>query len=273
MTDETLVLPADPPQDRADRLPWIRSSLRTGVLGSLGILGLFALWYVGTDLLTPPTSLIRRFSPVAAISSLPDLVQGSDLFTHIAVSLSRVLIGLAIAIVVGVPLGLAVGSWRPLDTATSPVFQLLRMTSPLSWMPIAVMVFGLGDRSIHVLLAFAATWPIALSTAAGVRALDPRWLLLARSLAATRTETLLRILIPGTMGHILTGIRLAIGICWIVLVPCEMLGVSEGLGYLILNTRDSLAYSDLMAVVLVIGVIGFVLDGCARGLHWAWLKR
>lgn len=247
-----------------------RGWLHGSVLGALGLAGLFAAWSIGTDILPPAGSLIRKFSPVAALASVPDLVRNADLFTHIAVSLTRVLVGLAIAIVAGVPLGLAVGSWRPLDTATSPVFQLLRMTSPLSWMPIAVMIFGLGDRAIYVLLGFAATWPIALSTAAGVRALDQRWLLLGRSLAATRAEMLLRIVLPGVLGNVLTGIRLAIGILWIVLVPCEMLGVSAGLGYLILNTRDSLAYSELMAVVLVIGVIGFALDGLARGLLRLW---
>ena len=248
----------------------IRAGLGGMLLGFLGIAGLFAVWYVGTDLIPSQASLIRRFSPIAAFASLPDLVKDSDLFTHITVSLTRVLIGLAIAIAVGVPLGLAVGSWRPLDRATSPVFQLLRMTSPLSWMPIAVMIFGLGDHAIYVLLAFAATWPVALSTAAGVRALDPRWLLLGRSLAATRIELLLRIVLPGVVGHVLTGVRLAIGISWIVLVPCEMLGVSAGLGYLVLNARDTLAYSDLMGVVLVIGVIGFLLDALARALISLW---
>jgi NitT/TauT family transport system permease protein len=131
-------------------------------------------------------------------------------------------------------------------------------------MPIAVMVFGIGDAPIQFLLAFAAVWPIMLNTAAGVRQLDPHWLLLARSLAATRTEVLLHVIIPGTFGHVLTGVRLAIGICWIVLVPCEMLGVQAGLGYFILDTRDRLAYSELMAAVIAIGIIGFALDFSAR---------
>jgi NitT/TauT family transport system permease protein len=243
------------------------------LLGFLGMAGLFAAWYIGTDLVPRPGSFARQFSPVATIASLGALATGSDLIDHIAVSLERVLAGLGIAIAIGVPIGLAVGRSRTFDTATSPVFQLLRMISPLSWMPIAVMVFGLGDAAIRFLLAFAATWPILLGTAAGVRALDPRWLLLGQSLAATRWETLWRIVIPGVMGHVLTGIRLAIGISWIVLVPCEMLGVSRGLGYLILDTRDRLAYSELMAVVLVIGVIGFALDGAARGLHALWHSR
>ena len=247
---------------------WLRDTL----LGLAGLAGLFLLWYLATDVLSPPASLAHRFSPVAAVESLPDLVADSDLLSHVAASLTRVSIGLGLAIMTGVPLGLAVGSWRPLETATTPVFQLLRMTSPLSWMPIAVMVSGLGDRAIDVLLAFAATWPIALSTAAGVRALDRRWLLLGRSLAATPSETLLHIVLPGVLGHILTGIRLAIGIAWIVLVPCEMLGVSSGLGYLILNTRDALAYSDLMGVILVIGACGFLLDASARLAQRVWQK-
>lgn len=259
--DSDLVIP--PSRGRA---------LKPILLGALGLLCLLSLWFVGTDLLPARDSFIHRFSPVLTVMSLGGLVTGSDLLVHVAVSLKRVLVGLAVAIVIGVPLGLAVGSSRMLDTATSPAFQLLRMISPLSWMPIAVMLFGLGDGAIYFLLAFAATWPILLNTAAGVRALDQRWLLLARSLAATPSETMLRIVIPGVMGHVLTGIRLAIGIAWIVLVPCEMLGVSAGLGYLILDTRDRLAYSELTAVVLVIGVIGFALDGAARALHAIWRR-
>ncbi|MDT4855676.1 putative aliphatic sulfonates transport permease protein SsuC [compost metagenome] len=103
-----------------------------------------------------------------------------------------------------------------------------------------------------------------------MRQLDPRWLQLARSLSATRWETLVRVVVPGVFGHVLTGVRLAIGILWIVLVPCEMLGVSAGLGYYILDTRDRLAYSELMAMVLLIGVLGFFLDAGARWLHGRW---
>src|SRR3546814_5513329 len=108
------------------------------------------------------------------------------------------------------------------------------MISPLSWMPIAVMVFGIGDEPIYFLLTFAAIWPIILNTAAGVHQPDPKWLLLARSLSATRREVLFTIVLSGVLGHLLTGVRLPIGIKWIVLVPCAMLGVSSGLGYFIL---------------------------------------
>jgi len=104
-----------------------------------------------------------------------------------------------------------------------------------------------------------------------VRLLGRRWLQLSSSLSATRWETLRRVIIPGVVGHVLTGVRLAIGILWIVLVPCEMLGVSAGLGYYILDTRDRLAYSELMAMVLLIGVLGFMLDALARALHRRWV--
>jgi NitT/TauT family transport system permease protein len=231
-----------------------------------GLAVVFLLWWIGTNVLAEPTGFIRHFSPASALSSLGDLLTGSDLTTHALVSLRRILVGLAFALLIGIPVGLAVGSLRLLEASTTPAFQFLRMISPLSWMPIAVMVFGVGDKPIYFLLAFAAVWPILLNTAAGVRQLDPNWLQLARSLAATRWETLSRVVIPGVLSHVLTGTRLAIGIVWIVLVPCEMLGVSAGLGYFILDTRDRLAYSELMATVLLIGLLGFVLDALARSL-------
>jgi NitT/TauT family transport system permease protein len=177
-----------------------------------------------------------------------------------------VLVGLGAALLLGVPLGLVIGASRLTEAASTPAFQFLRMISPLSWMPIAVTVFGVWDAPIYFLLAFTAIWPIMLNTAAGVRQLDPNWLLLACSLAATRSETLFRIIVPGVLGHVLTGLRLAIGITRIVLVPCEMLGVQAGLGYFILDTRDRLAYSELMATVIVIGIIGYLLDVIARAV-------
>lgn len=235
-------------------------------LGGFGLAVLFALWWLATGAFGGGTGFAYRFSPATTLPALASLMGGADIWVHIGVSLQRVLVGLGIALVVGVPVGLLVGLSRRLEDATSPVFQFLRMTSPLSWMPIAIMVFGVGDVPIYFLLAFAAVWPILLNTAVGVRQLDPHWLLLGRSLAATRWETLIHIVIPGVLGHVLTGVRLAIGISWIVLVPCEMLGVQAGLGYFILDTRDRLAYPELMATVLVIGAIGFLLDFITRAI-------
>lgn len=241
------------------------------LLGLSGLAGLLLLWWLGVKVFGATDGLSARFSLTATLSSLWELLGRGELYVHIAVSLKRIFVGLFLALLVGVPLGLVVGSSRKLEAATTPAFQFLRMISPLSWMPIVVMLMGVGDSPIYFLLAFAAVWPIMLNTAAGVRQLDPRWLQLSSSLSATRWETLRRVIIPGVVGHVLTGVRLAIGILWIVLVPCEMLGVSAGLGYYILDTRDRLAYSELMAMVLLIGLLGFALDALARWLHQRWV--
>ncbi len=246
------------------------SSLNHWLLGLAGLLSLLLGWWLGVHLLGSGDGLAARFSPEATFASLVELLGRGELYEHVLVSLKRILVGLFLALLIGVPLGLLVGSYRHLEAATTPAFQFLRMISPLSWMPVVVMLMGVGDQPIYFLLAFAALWPILLNTAAGVRQLDPRWLQLSRSLSATRWETLRKIILPGIVGHVLTGVRLSIGILWIVLVPCEMLGVSAGLGYFILDTRDRLAYSELMAMVLLIGVLGFALDALARGLHRRW---
>lgn len=256
------------------RLGGLVLRLATGrlALSLSGLLVLLLLWSAGIALLGDNVPMARMFSPFQALSTLVHLLVENQLTLHTLVSLRRVAVGLFWALVFGVPIGLAVGASRRLESSTSGAFQFLRMISPLSWMPIAVMLFGIGDAPIYFLLSFAAVWPIILNTSAGVRALDPRWLMLARSLSATRREILWRIVIPGSLGHILTGLRLAIGIVWIILVPCEMLGVSSGLGYFILDTRDRLAYSELMAVIVLIGVLGFLLDATAQRLHRRWAR-
>lgn len=241
--------------------------------GMAGLAALVTLWSLGTWLLESRVPLAASLAPGATFHSLVELVFSGQLNTHALMSLQRVLVGLGLALLIGVPVGLAVGSSRLLESASGTAFQFLRMISPLSWMPVAVMVFGIGDAPIYFLLTFAAVWPVMLNTAAGVRQLDPKWLMLARSLSATRTEVLRRIVIPGILGHVLTGVRLAVGVIWIVLVPCEMLGVSSGLGYYILDTRDRLAYSELMAVIVLIGALGFLLDGLAQRAYRRWSRQ
>lgn len=231
------------------------------------------LWAAGVHLLAQSTPIAAHFAPLEALRALGRLLLDPLVWEHIRVSLGRGAVGLAAALAIGLPAGILTGVSRRFARATTPLFQFLRMISPLSWMPLAVMVLGVGDAPVYFLLAFAAVWPILLNTAAGVAQLDPHWLALARSLSATRTETLLRIVLPGITAQVLNGVRLSIGIIWIVLVPAEMLGVSAGLGYFILDARDRLAYPELMAAILVIGALGFLLDHGARWLHARWLHR
>lgn len=241
-------------------------SFRKTLLGLAGLFGLLALWWLMTVPLVSGDSLAARFSPTAAAHALVAMLAEGEIWHHMAVSLKRVLVGLAIAVVIGVPLGLVLGWWQGLNDVVSPSMQFLRMISPLSWMPIAVMLFGIGDQPVYFLLGYAAVWPVMLSTLSGVKAVDTRWLEVGQSLAASRWETIRHIIVPAITAHVLTGVRLAVGILWIVLVPCEMLGVTAGLGYYILDTRDRLDYQGLMATIVVIGALGFLLDWTLRTL-------
>ena len=259
-----------PINSAVDSAPTVRHAARPygwlirASLGLAGIVGIVALWWFAVTVLAGPNSLLAQFSPLRAAATLPSLITDDRLFVHVATSLRRIAIGLVCAMLIGVPLGFLIGRLKVLDTVLSPTLQFLRMISPLSWMPIAVMSLGVGDRAVYFLLAFAAVWPLVMSTASGVAQIDRRWLQLGESLAATRSEMLWHVYVPGIASHVLTGVRLALGILWIVLVPAEMLGVSSGLGYLILDARDRLAYSELAAVIFVIGLLGFLLDYAAR---------
>lgn len=231
----------------------------------VAVLVAVALWWLVTDVLTGDR-LLTAFAPQHAVPAIGDLLARGVLLPDVAASLWRLLLGMLIAAVVGVPVGLLVGSLDVVERATRPVFQFLRMISPLSWAPIAVAVFGIGHRPVTFLVAAAAVWPIVLNTAAGVHAVSPGHVRVARSLGATRFEVLTSVVLPTARTHVLTGLRLALGIAWVVLVPAEMLGVDSGLGYQILNSRDQLAYDQVMAVILVIGVLGYLLDALARTL-------
>ncbi len=225
--------------------------------------GLLAWWFVtrGEGVLT------SSFAPRETFRAFVSLVTTGEIWPHLAASTSRVGQGLAFAALLGIPLGILQGVAPPFERATSVLFQFVRMISPLAWMPIAVMLLGVGDAPVLFLITVAAVWPLLLGTTAGVHAVDRESLLLARSLCATQTEIITRVIVPSIIPHLLTGFRLAMGIAWIVLVPAEMLGVRAGLGYFILDTRDRLAYSELLAVLLVIGAIGYLFDALLRQAH------
>jgi NitT/TauT family transport system permease protein len=243
------------------------------LLPVLGLIVTTMIWWSGVSLLTREIPIAINFAPLPAFRALFAMLHDSYFWQHVLLSLQRVAVGLLFALLIGVPLGILTGLSRAFERSTGIVFQFLRMISPLSWMPIAVMVLGVGNAPVYFLLAFAAVWPIILNVATGVSQLDKNWLLLTQSLSATRSEFILHLVIPGITAYLLTGVRLAIGIIWIILVPAEMLGVSAGLGYFILDTRDRLAYDELMAGILVIGLIGFCLDALARKLYRFWTHQ
>jgi len=240
-------------------------------------LGLFtAGWlFIGQLLFSRPA--FEQFSdmlPQPALRALAGLVVDPRFWTSVVASLRRVLIGIFLALVIGLPVGLCIGYFRVLREMTNTPIQLLRMISPLAWMPIALLIFPSFETAIYFLMTMATVWPIILNTAHGVARVRPAWLEMARNQGATDWQLLGRVIFPATLPCLFTSLRLALGIAWIIIVPVEFLGVSSGLGYLINDARDTLEYDRLMAVVLAIGVLGYCLDtaiyATQRFFHWTW---
>ena len=250
-----------------------RTSTRVALAIGTPIAGLVVfvlLWLAWIELFVDPESFLADWSPRLALPEVRDLLLSGDLNRHMTASVKRIVVGLGIATVVGIPLGMAVGGFRIFNLGFSPVGAFLRMVSPLSWTPLAIILFGIGDSPVYFLTAIGAVWPITLSTAAGVSALDRDWLMLGRSLGASRVETLRTIVWPGIRNEVLTGVRLGMTTAWIILVPAEMLGVDSGLGFFILDARDRFNYPEVVAAIIVIGVIGIILDRIA---HYALTPR
>lgn len=240
--------------------------VRRAVARFAAVGGSLGLWWLAASVIWSSNPVISNIGPGDAIPALWDGLRDGDLLRDLGSSLTRLLIGLAIAFVVGLPLGLALGSNRLLEVASIPVVNFLRMISPLAWAPIVIVAFGIGDVPVLFLIAITAIWPIALGTAAGVKAVSPALKELAESLGASRRERLRFVTSPVVKANVLTALRLALGVAWIVLVPAEMLGVDSGLGYAILNARDQLDYAALGGGVLLIGITGFVIDAVFRRL-------
>lgn len=247
------------------------SLYRVGI-SMAGVAIAVSLWWVATRLIPMPEQFARGFAPASAFEALVQLVRSGELWRHVVPSLRRILVGLAIAFVVGVPVGVAIGHFARVQQLTSVVFQFLRMISPLAWMPIAIIMFGVGDHPVYFLITIAAIWPIVISTAQGVRAVEPGWIKVVRTMGGGRWQVLRRAVIPAVIPEMITGLRISMGLSWVILVPAEMLGVSSGLGYFILDTRDRFAYGELMASIMAIGLIGLFLDVVLGYVEnrWSW---
>lgn len=247
----------------AARLHRAAQSAARGFLNFAGGLAILAvLWGIGGYLISinPNTKSFAGFGLIPTLKAVPEMWELGKIQHAAAASSFRLGYGLLIAITIGVPIGILMGRSKWFRDLSNSPFQLLRMISPLSWMPLAVMVFATWNGSIIFLIAMASVWPVAFATAAGLAKVDPAWFKVARNLGAKPWHLLTQIIMPAISFDVFTGIRLALGVAWIVLVPAELLGVTSGLGYAIKDARETLSYDQLTAMVLTIGVIGFVLD-------------
>ena len=241
-----------------------------------GLLILFVVWWLGIYLITldPGLSQFKDFSPLSAYKAFPEVWEYGTIQAALKSSGYRLGMGLFLAIAIGVPIGVMFGRVKWFQQLFNVPFQFLRMISPLSWEPIAVVVFAGWEEAIIFLIGIAAIWPVMFSTAAGLSKVDPAWFKVAKNLGAKPYHMVTRIIMPAILFDILTGIRLALGVAWIVIIPAEFLGVTSGFGYAIEDARESLEYAHLMVFVVVIGAVGYGLDSICVALirRYSWVR-
>lgn len=223
----------------------------------LGVLIMFLLWYFFT---VSENSNLHRFSPFDTFSAFSEIISNGKVYSSILETLKRLFGGLLIASLLGIPIGIIVGFYSVADKLSYVPIQFLRMISPLSWTPVAIILFGVGSEPVYFLVAIAAIWPIIINTANGVKSADNMWIELSRCLGGDNRAIIKHILLRASLPSILIGIQLALGVAWIVLVPAEMLGVASGLGYMILDYRDIQSYGGIMSIIIIIGFLGLLTD-------------
>jgi NitT/TauT family transport system permease protein len=207
-------------------------------------------------------------TPWQVLTGALELAQDGTLWEHIRASLFRVGTGFGLAVLVAVPLGLWMG-WVSAAYATlNPIFQMLRPISPIAWIPLAILWFGVGDVSPIFLIFLSSVFPMIVQTTAGVHTIDRRYLRAAANFGVSRTVLFSRVVIPAVLPEIIVGMRIGIGVAWLVVVAAEMIALRSGLGYMIMDSRNAGNRYDLViAGMVIIGLIGLLLDGATRSLE------
>ncbi len=210
-------------------------------------------------------------SPIRIILGLKDLMiigmpPGHTLPWHVLYSMLRVALGFGCAAILGIPLGLAMGGSPRLRRIVNPVIELLRPIPPLAWIPIAILWFGIGMKSAAFIIFLGAFFPILLNTISGVVSIDPIYFDVMRTLNAKPKNVFFKVLLPGSIPSIFVGMRIGVGIGWMTLVAAEFTGVKTGygLGYMIMTARDIQRPDEILAGMLVIGVIGVLINSGLR---------
>ncbi len=231
---------------------------------------LVAVWWlavVGTKSVIFPT-------PQQVLAATVDLARGGELWEHIGASLFRVGVGFALAVAIGIPLGLWMGWIRGAFDTVNPLVQILRPISPIAWIPIAILWFGVGDLSPIFLIFLSSVFPTILQTASGVHTIERQYLRAAENFGVSRQRLFLQVVIPAVLPQIIVGMRVSLGIAWLVVVAAEMIAVNSGLGFLIIDARNAGNRYDLVvAAMIIIGLIGLMLDALMRMLEGLPLVR
>lgn len=230
-------------------------------LGILGILSFLALWQLVVEFELIDRRLIAGPSEVfwGLITKLyqpkPD---GSLLFEHIKSSLIVALSGFALAVVIGVPLGLLMGWYQPIDRLFGPVFEIIRPLPPIAWIPFAIIFLGIGLFAKSVIIFLSAFIPCLINSYTGIKLTNQIYINVAATCGASRWKTFCRVGVPSAMPMVFAGMRISLGNAWSTLVAAEMLAANKGLGYMILMGRTFYKIDLIIGGMLVIGALGIL---------------
>lgn len=257
----TSAKPAARPASRGG-LFWTR--LRGPVLAVLLPVAALVMWHFATygrkfNLIPPPSEVALALHDLA-FGGIYDDAYSQTLLTHILASLTRVYGGFAIAVATALPLGLLIGRIPLIRGLIDPTLQVLRPIPVTAWLPLAMIMFGLGPRSAFFLVCLGAFYPILVNTIFGVRSVDPRLFEAASMLGCQGTMQFFRVCLPASLPAIFTGLRLGLGFAWVVIVVGEMTGVQTGLGAIIMEARQLSRTEIVIAGMIVIGLLGFISD-------------
>lgn len=253
---------------RGWRLRWPLSRHLTLSLATL--LVLLAVWWAVTALqliaplfLPPPQQVLHQLLTIASPAGFMD----ATLWQHLGASLTRIVIALLAATLIGVPVGIFMGLNDTVRGILDPLIELYRPVPPLAYLPLMVIWFGIGETSKILLIYLAIFAPIAMSAVAGVKSAQQVRLRAARSLGASRWQVLWHVVLPGALPEILTGIRIGLGVGWSTLVAAELIAATRGLGFMVQSAGEFLATDVVLAGISVIALIAFALELGLRALQ------
>jgi NitT/TauT family transport system permease protein len=198
--------------------------------------------------------------PKDVLSGVKELLVSGQILNHVKASLYRVAIGYGIAVALAIPFGFFLGWSRSSAEALSPMLEMVRTISPISWIPLAVIWFGIGDNPAIFIIAIASFFPVCIATQSAYLQLPSIILKTATNFGAGGFTLFFKVLLPACLPKIFTGLKISLGIAWMVIVAAEMVGMRSGLGYLVLDARNSLRMDLILSAILIIGVVGTILN-------------
>src|SRR5690625_2078577 len=225
---------------------------------TIGIVLLVLVWQLVAMFGNYEEALFPR--PATVFIALLQLFLDGTLFIHMTEGMFRFIFGYVSAAISGILLGLLLGRSKYMWHIIDPVVQILRPISPVAWSPFIVLAFGIGDMPAIVIIFIAAFFPILLTTVKGVRSVEDHFLKLAANLQFSTLQTYQKVIFPAALPSIISGLHLALATAWVFLVAGEMVGSQSGLGYLIVDSRNTLNMANVLAGIVIIGLLGFMLD-------------